>query len=389
MKEYNWPLMKDTFSFFDRLNLAKFILTSDRFTQGIEVAKFENEWSKWIGSKHSVFVTSGSTANFLLVSAIKEKFKLKTGDKVLVPVCTWVTNINPIFQLGLTPVFCDVNLQDYSFDIQSMLEIKKKHDDIKAVFVTHLLGIPAPVSQYKKIFPNAIFIDDVCESHGCFDENGNKIGSNSLGATFSFYFGHHMSTIEGGMVSTNDSDLYDLMILKRNHGLARSSVKFDEYANQNPEIDRSFLFVTDGYNFRNTELSAKLGQFQMKKLDDFIKVRRKNYVDFVGLINSNFNFHPMTYQEGNSSFCFPFICKTNELKKKLIRLFEKNGIEYRPIVGGNLLRQPYLSKYGKMLSNKDTINADILHENGVYIGNNQFVSNKDMKILSQIINQFK
>jgi CDP-6-deoxy-D-xylo-4-hexulose-3-dehydrase len=139
MLDYNWPLMKNTLSFSDRFKLAQFILTSDRFTQGAEVLKFENEWSKWIGSKHSIFVTSGSTANFLLVSAIKEKFNLKPGDKVLVPACTWVTNINPIFQLGLTPIFCDVNLENYSFDIKSMLKIKKQHRDIKAVFVTHLL----------------------------------------------------------------------------------------------------------------------------------------------------------------------------------------------------------------------------------------------------------
>ena len=389
MQDCNWPLMKNTLSFFDRFKLAQFILTSDRYTQGVEVSKFENEWSKWIEAKHSIFVTSGSTANFLLVSAIKEKFNLKYGDKVLVPACTWVTNINPIFQLGLTPIFCDVNLQNYSFDIQSMLEVKKQHHDIKAIFVTHLLGIPAPISEYKKIFPKAIFIDDVCESHGCFDENGKKIGSDSLGATFSFYFGHHMSTIEGGMISTNDSDLYDLMVLKRNHGLARSSVNFAKYANQNPEIDKSFLFVTDGYNFRNTELSAKLGQFQLKKLNKFIEVRRENYAEFVNIINSNSNFYSMKFNEGNSSFCLPFICKTKEIKKKMINLFDENHIEYRPIVGGNLLRQPYLKKYGKMMPNKDTINADILHENGVYIGNNQFVSKKDMKLLSRIITQLE
>lgn len=377
--------MKNTLSFSDRFNLAKFILTSDRYTQGAEVLKFENEWSKWIGSKHSIFVTSGSTANFLLVSAIKEKFNFKPGDKVLVPACTWVTNINPIFQLGLTPIFCDVNLENYSFDIQSMREVKKHHRDIKAIFVTHLLGIPAPVEDYKKIFPKAIFIDDVCESHGCFDKNGNKIGSDSLGATFSFYFGHHMSTIEGGMISTNDSDLYDLMVLKRNHGLARSSTKLEEYSNKHPEIDKSFLFVTDGYNFRNTEISAKLGQFQLKKLDKFIDVRRKNYAEFVSLINSNSNFYPMKYNEGNSSFCLPFICKTKEIKKRLIAIFIENRIEYRPIVGGNLLRQPYLKNYQKLILNQEMINADLLHENGVYIGNNQFVTLNDMKILEKIL----
>ena len=264
MGKYNWPLMKNTLSFFDRAKLAKFILASDNFTQGKKVEEFESKWSEWLGCKHSLFVTSGSTANFLLVSAIIDKFNLQKGDKVLLPSCTWVTNINPIFQLGLTPIFCDITFEDYSFDLENLKRISEKHPDIKMVFVTHLLGIPANVDEYKKYFPNAIFIDDVCESHGCINSDGSKVGSDSLGSTFSFYFGHHMSTIEGGMISTNDSDLYDLMKMKRTHGLARASSKFDEYASKNPEIERSFLFVSDGYNFRNTELAAVLGIEQLK-----------------------------------------------------------------------------------------------------------------------------
>ncbi len=213
MKGYKWPLMKNTLSFMDRVKLAKFILSSDRFTQGKRVKEFEDAWSKWLGCKYSLYVTSGSTANFLLIASIIEKYGLKPGDKVLLPACTWVTNINPIFQLGLTPVFCDISLEDYSFDTDSLSYIKEKHPDIKLVFVTHLLGIPAKVSIYKEYFPEAIFLDDVCESHGA-TINNTKVGSNSLGATFSFYFGHHMSTIEGGMVSTNNKDSYDLMKMK-------------------------------------------------------------------------------------------------------------------------------------------------------------------------------
>ena len=326
--------MKNTLSFMDRVKLAKFILTSDKFTQGEKVKQFEDEWSKWIGSKHSLYVTSGSTANFLLVAAVIEKFNLQKGDKVLLPACTWVTNINPIFQLGLTPIFCDVCQEDYSFDIENLKQISQSHPDIKLVFVTHLLGIPAKTEKYKEILPNAIFIDDVCESHGCVDSLGNRIGSNSLGATFSFYFGHHMSTIEGGMISTNDSELYDLMKLKRSHGLARVSDNFDEYSKKNPEIEKSFLFVTDGYNFRNTELGAVLGLSQLKRLDKFIQIRRNNYKQFVNIINKHSDkFYPVTYNWGNSCFCFPFICRTVEVKNKLIQLFNQHRIDYRPVVG--------------------------------------------------------
>ena len=307
MSEYKWPLMKNTLSFMDRVKLAKFVLTSDKFTQGAKVKQFEDQWSKWLGCKHSLFVTSGSTANFLLVAAVMEKYGLQPGDKVVVPACTWVTNINPIFQLGLTPIFCDVNLGNYSFDVNNLRTISEQHPDIKMVFVTHLLGIPADVETYKQILPNAIFIDDVCESHGCISSDGSKVGSDSLGATFSFYFGHHMSTIEGGMISTNDSELYDLMKLKRSHGLARVSNRFEHYQQQNPEIEKSFLFVTDGYNFRNTELAAVLGLSQLKRLDKFIEIRRDNYFKFLGVVYENKNFYQLYPSLGNSCFCFPFI----------------------------------------------------------------------------------
>ena len=376
--------MKNTLSFMDRVKLAKFIITSDKFTQGEKVEEFEKKWSEWLGCKHSLYVTSGSTANFLLIASIIEKYNLQPGDKVLLPACTWVTNINPIFQLGLTPIFCDVSLEDYSFSIDNLEYISEKHPDIKLVFVTHLLGIPASIRTYKKYFPNAIFLDDVCESHGCFlfDE---KVGSNSLGATFSFYFGHHMSTIEGGMISTNDSELYDLMKLKRTHGLARASEKFSMYAKSNPEIEKSFLFVSDGYNFRNTELGAVLGLSQLKRLDKFISIRRKNYNRYVEIVNKSSKLYPAIYNEGNSSFCFPFICKTSQIKKQLIDIFDKYGIEYRPVVGGNLLKQPYLDY--EICSESKELNVDIIHENGVYIGNNQFVGDKEMNLLDKIISE--
>ena len=387
MSGYRWPLMKNTLSFMDRVKLAKFILSSDKFTQDKKVEEFEKKWSEWLGCKHSVFVTSGSTANFLLVASVIEKYNLKRGDKVLLPACTWVTNINPIFQLGLTPIFCDINLDNYSFDIDNLKSISTHHPDIKMVFVTHLLGIPADVEMYRQIFPEAIFIDDVCESHGCLDTFGNKIGSKSLGSTFSFYFGHHMSTIEGGMISTNDSDLYDLLKLKRSHGLARVSEKFHFYANQNPEIEKSFLFVSDGYNFRNTELAAVLGLCQLKRLEKFISIRRKNHKEFLKIVNGNDNFYSVKENEGNSSFCFPFICKTKDIKDKLIDLFVQYGVEYRPIVGGNLLRQPYLNY--KIDCKGDNLAVDLIHENGIYIGNNQFVNKKDLNLLKKIIGLLK
>ena len=381
-----WPLMGETITFMDRLKMAHFALTAKKFTFGEKVEQFENEWSKWLGAKHSLYVSSGSTANFLLVAAVKELYGLKNGDKVLLPACTWMTNVAPIIQLGLEPVFCDVNLYNFSFDLNEARRLAEIHD-IKMVFITHLLGFSADNESLKKIFPRALFLDDVCESHGCTDLIGNKRGSNSLGASFSFYFGHHMSTVEGGMVSTNNTDLYDLMLMKRSHGMARASTRFDDYAKAYPDIDKKFLFVTDGYNFRNHEICAVLGLSQLKRLSKMIEIRRKNHELFTQIIDSCPTlFYSIKNPATNSSFCLPFICKSAEIMKAMKEVFDKHGIEYRPVVAGNLLTQPFLKDY-KIDTKRIITNADTINNQGVYIGNNHFVTEKDMAYLKQVVGE--
>lgn len=389
MTGYDWPLMKDTLTWSDRWKLAKFVMTSNQFTQGKKVQEFENAWSDWLGADYSLFVTSGSTANFLLLDAVKDLyFKGKKKVKVLLPACTWVTNINPVIQLGMEPVFCDINLYDYSFDIDNAYEISKKHK-IDIVFTTHLLGLPANTYKLRSIFPKAIMLDDVCESHGARDHLDYKIGSQSTGSTFSFYFGHHMSTIEGGMISTNNDILYNIMRMKRSHGMSRVSMMPEAYSATYPDIDPQFLFVTAGYNFRNTELSAVLGLSQLPKLDGFIAKRQRNFSKFIDIMHrfgrDKFHLPCDGYaEEGNSSFCFPLIAKDNETKEKLLIRLRAHGIEYRPVVGGNLLRQPYMAGYG--ISGKTgPYNVNIVHENGIYIGNNQFVGNRELELLGDII----
>lgn len=385
MTTYKWPLMKDTITLSERFKIAKFALTTDKFTRGKQCEKFEEEWNDWLGSKHSLFVSSGSTANFLLVAAVMEKYGLKPGDKVLLPACTWMTNVAPIIQLGLEPVFCDINMDDFSFDKTSLNYISKNYD-IKLIFVTHLLGFYANSYPLKSLFPTSIIIDDVCESHGVTDTEGNKVGSDSLGATFSFYFGHHMTTIEGGMVSTNDSDLYDIMRMKRSHGMARESLHFTKYAQENSDLSPQFLFVTDGYNFRNHEIPAIIGRSQLKKLDKSVEIRRRNFTMFKHYIRMNDNFYTIANNSGNSSFCFPIISKTPETKHRLESILEKEGVEYRPVVGGNLLRHPFLKGHRLAYQDQAPSNADIVNDLGIYVGNNQFVTKKDMEKLGEIIN---
>lgn len=364
-----WKLMDNAITTSDKLKLIEFITSTDMYTCGKKVEDFENKWSEWLGCKHSLFVTSGSVANLLLLASIKEHYKIPNGSKVLVPACTWVTNVAPVIQLGLEPVFCDINLNNYSFDLENL----PNNDDIKIVFITHLLGINAAVEALKEKYPTSIFIEDICESHGVTDKFGKKRGYGT-GSTFSFYYGHHMTTIEGGMISTDNSELYQLMKLKRSHGMARHLLpeNYEKTISKYPNIDPKFLFLTDGYNFRNTELNAVIGIEQLQRLDESIKIRKRNYDRFMlYLLKYETFFHIPTYDPYNSSFCLPFVCKTKELKTKLVNIFNKLEIEYRPIVGGNLLIHPFLDKWK---NSTKTPNADLLNDNGVYIGNSQFVT---------------
>lgn len=375
--------MDDTVTFGDRLKLAKFVLTNSRLTQGPQVKRFEEQWSEYLGAKHSVFVSSGSTANSLLVAAWKELNGVPDGAKVIVPACTWVTNISPIIQNNLTPIFCDINLRDYSFDVSGLYTISHEHSDIRAIFVTHLLGFPAEVADFKKIFPYADILEDVCESHGAVLRGGTPAGLGGVGGTFSFYFGHHMTTIEGGMVSTDNSDLYDLMLMKRSHGMARASERMPHYAHQYPEINPQFLFMTDGYNFRNNELGAVLGQSQLKRLPDMIDKRNENYRTWMEIMLQHTDkFVIPTKNWRMSSFCFPMISKDVITHCKLQDLLDEYRVEYRPVVGGNLLKQPFLKDYYA-----ECPNADVLHERGLYIGNSHFVTDDHLNMLSEILEQ--
>lgn len=384
MRELKWPLMKNNISWLDKWNLVKFIITTNQYTQGQKVQEFENAWNDWLGSHYSLFVSSGSTANTLLVDACMEKFNIPRGSKVLLPATTWMTNIAPPMQLGLEPVFCDINTQNFGFDIDYAKQLAKQHSDIRLIFVSHLLGYYQDFSQLQELWPRAVIIEDICESHGCLTNQGHKAGSQSLGASFSFYFGHHMTSIEGGMVSTKDSELYDLMKMKRSHGMARHSRHFHDYKVQYPHIDPAFLFVTMGYNFRNTELAAVLGLSQLTRLDSFIEQRNKNFADFCNLVNQHHElFEPVEYSTNASSFCLPIIARNMSIRVKFQELCGKHGVEYRPIVSGNLLVQPFLKQY----SNSHMPQAQKIHDLGMYIGNNQFVGHTELNILSDIFKE--
>ena len=387
MSEMYWPLMKDCITDEDKKAMSDFVMTAGRFTNGPRVKQFEEEWSKWLGVKRSLFVSSGSTANFLLVAAIKELYGLKDGDKVLVPAITWVTNVAPVIQLGLKPVFCDVDKNTFSFDKNYMKQLSVIHDDIKAVFVSHLFGVPAEIEEYKKILPDAVFIEDVCESHGARCKTG-MAGTLSEGSTFSFYFGHHITTVEGGMVSTNNEELYQLMRAKRSHGMARECEPeyFKKYVEKYSDVHPMFMFITDGYNFRNSEIYAVLGTEQLKRLTDQNIKREENYEKFRNIIGKYPDLikHDLV-SEGTSSFCLQFICSTPEKRNILEQELKKRGIETRPLCSGNLLRQPFLrDKYDRP---DNFPNAEYLHTHGFFIGNNHLITDEDFEKFEKDLEQ--
>lgn len=382
-----WPLIEDAITLKDRLKMALFVLKSSRLTNGPKVREFEKVWSEWLGVKHSLYVSSGSTANTLLVSSVKELYGLNDGDKVLVPACTWMTNIAPVIQAGLQPIFCDVNLKNFSFDVDEMKYVAEQHPDIKAVFITHLIGLSSNVEAVREIFPNALILEDICESHGVRGPDGKRRGVDSVGSTFSFYFGHHMTTIEGGVVCTNNTKLYEIMRMKRSHGMAReaSPKVFQQYAKENPDIDPTFLFVTEGYNLRNHEVCAVLGLSQIKRLDKNIEIRKNNYKHWLNKVSQKEDtYYLPEYQEGNSSFCFPIISKDPNRNQIIKDECKVNGIEYRPIISGNILMHPAFKKY-QLCTAKEHSNASILHKNGMYVGNSQFVNNKKIDRLLSIM----
>ncbi len=381
-----WKLQEDILSQDDLSTLVSFIRETTRFTQFSKVKEFENRYSKWQGCKYSVFVNSGSSANLVLINALKEMYGLNDGDEVVVPAVTWTTNVTPVMQSGLKPVFVDVNLQDFSFDYDQLQ--KCITDRTKAIFITHLIGFPANISRIKKIIGDRgiLIMEDCCEANGATIDKV-KVGNFGIGSTFSFYWGHHMTTVEGGMVCTNNEELYRLLLLKRSHGLARElPIEYhDDIKTKYPYIDFQFLFLTDGFNVRNTELHAVLGLTQLDKLDQFIEIRNRNYSRFVEICKKYSDALIVAESEGISSFVLQFLFKDCEQKKRFQKIIADAGIESRPLVAGNLLRQPFLKKHYNAEGFK---NADFLHTNAFYIGNNQSVNDGRLTILEGIMDNF-
>ncbi len=394
MKNFKHPLMESNFTKSD-INLVIKLLKKKNviLTQSTNVLKFEKTWSKWLGVKYSVFVNSGSSANLLSIAILKILDKKKKKN-IILPALTWSSDVASVIQNNLRPVFVDINLNNLSMNLT---EAKKKIDKkTLAVFITHAQGFNALTKNFinflkRKKIP---LVEDVCESHGATYEK-KKLGTLGLISNFSFYYAHHMSTIEGGMICTNNKNIYELARLLRSHGMARElsdKKKEIKIIKSNPKLSPKFIFLHPSYNMRNNEIGAVLGLNQLKRLDKNNVARVKNLKLFLNLIDSS-KYYKDFNLSGNSNYAFPIILKTSNIKKRDIfeKVLNNYNIEFRRgnAGGGNQLRQPYLKRYIRNIDIKNFKNVERVHFFGYYIGN--FPSLKKSKILKicKILNNIK
>jgi CDP-6-deoxy-D-xylo-4-hexulose-3-dehydrase len=359
----NWPLNVNNFSFLDRLKISLFILNEkNRWTQDKRVKEFEEKMASFAGSKYAVFCSSGSTANTMLAMMLKdEKNKKKT---IIFPSTTWTTSIAPFLREGFTAKFVDVNLKDFCFNYEKLEKALQDNDDTLCIFATSLLGFVPDISKLIKLSKkySVKLMMDNCEN--TFGKFNNKNVSSFATSTTSTYFGHQLQSIEGGFVFTNSKDEYDYLLMARNHGMTRSVDNPEKY--QNKQVDSRFDFYTLGNNFRNTDLNAFIGLIDFSKIDSYIVKRKQIFEFFCEKLDINKYILPFKFPDREiSAFSLPILFKDSKNKNAALEYCNKEGIETRPIISGNLLRQTCYKNFGNY---EDFPNSEFLHQNGFYVG---------------------
>ncbi|HYL87800.1 MAG TPA: DegT/DnrJ/EryC1/StrS aminotransferase family protein [Burkholderiales bacterium] len=384
-----WPLMRNNIVREDLDSLIEYLKGTDpMLTQSGNVRAFEKEWSEWLGVKHSVFVNSGSSANLITMAALRE---LRGGGQVIVPTLTWVSDIASVLQCGFDPVFVDIDERTLGMDVDAVL--KKITKKTRAVFLTHILGYNAINDRLLRGLKKAgvPLIEDVCESHGA-THKGRKLGTFGLVSNFSFYYAHHMSTVEGGVACTDDAEFYEALRMLRSHGMVREATAADlkaRYREQYPDLNPEFIFAFPAYNVRSTELNAVLGRTQLKRLDENNERRTANLKCFLGGLD------PKKYRtdfavEGSCNYAFTLVLKKPD--DKLMAAVEKTlhdaKVEFRRGTsgGGNQLRQPYLRKIVGKDAWKKFPKVDHVHFYGMYIGNYPDLEHGRIRELCKLLN---
>jgi len=385
----NIPLMSNNIQKEDVNALIDFLQTADRFTQGTKVQEFERTWSQWLGVKHTLFVNSGSSANFITMAVLRDLYGV---GEVIVPPIAWSSDIASVFAAGHMPVFVDVSRENLAMTEEGILShITEK---TRAVFLTHVLGFnglsESLLRELEKC--NIPLIEDVCESHGA-RLNGRKCGTFGLASNFSFYYAHHMTTIEGGVICTNNDRFYQYCRLYRSHGMVRESTDEalrQEAAEKYPELRPEFLFLVPGFNMRSTELNAVIGLSQLKRLDESNRRRVENFDLFLSHLDPEKYFTDFR-TEGAVNYAFVLLLRKPDsvLFHKVTDALRENGVEFRrgTAGGGNLARQPFVRERMPSLDPSIMVNADFIHSYGLYLGNYPDLEQKKILELCDLLNK--
>lgn len=386
----DWPLMENNITREDLNELIEFLKGNPILTQSENVRAFEKEWSEWLGVKHSVFVNSGASANLITLAALRAV--KGDGGEIIVPPLGWVSDVAAVIQNGFTPVFADINPRTLAMDDEAV--ISKLTPRTKAVLLIHVQGFNGLTDRLIETLESRdiALIEDVCESHGACHK-GKKCGTFGLASNFSFYFAHHMSTIEGGMVCTNDDRLYQVLRMLRSHGMLRESSDDElkeSYFREHPDLSPHFIFILPAYNVRNTEIGGVLGRVQLKKLDANNEKRKRNFSLFLNGLDPDKYY--TDFDLGDScNYAFNLVLRhaDNDFRDRVERFLAENKVEFRrgSSGGGNQLRQPYLKGYVPEGEYRNYPQVDHIHFYGYYIGNYPDLSEEKIETLCRRLNE--
>ncbi|OGP69404.1 MAG: hypothetical protein A2169_06910 [Deltaproteobacteria bacterium RBG_13_47_9] len=381
VSKYRIPLVRDTIGQDDLAALAQWLLGNPQLTKGPLCAAFEESFSSWQGCLRANYVNSGSSANLLAINALLASNRLSPGDRIIAPAVSWTTTVAPITQMNCVPVLCDCDLETLGVDIDH-LEYLARQSGAKALIICHVLGIPCRMDEVISLCERygLSLIEDCCEALGS-EYRGIKVGNFSSLASFSFYYGHHMSTVEGGMLCTDSIELSNAVRSLRSHGWNRD---LDNEAKQalrekyiiDPFADR-YTFYCAGYNFRGNEIGAFLGLRQLKKLPEFIEARKRIWGSYCALM-SEAQWQPRPVSDCVvSGFAFPMLSAN---RTALAARLENMGVETRPLICGSIGRQPwFIGKYGQV----PLPNADIVHRDGLYVPINPHLSEHEVHYITE------
>ena len=377
-------LVKDTIDNEDVNDLIEWLKTNPRLTKGELTKEFEQKWSDWMGTKYSVYVNSGSSANLLMAY----KMKLMGIREVIVPAVSWATTIAPFIQFGITPILCDCDKDNLGIDVEHLQSIVDDPETKpEAVVMTHILGFPSHINEIKSICDNnnMLLVEDSCETFGStYDKK--KTGTFGLMSTFSLYFGHHLSTIEGGMICTDNKEVYNDLLMLRSHGWDRDLSKEDaeelRVKHNIGGFKSLYTFYLPGFNVRATDLQARIGLRQLDKADDVCKVRHENFMTYDKLINNSY-WKVCPYDEDViSNFAYPIIHPKRDM---IVKELQKNNIQCRPLVAGSMQYQPFLQVQNYCVKKINPF-ANEVEKFGMYVPNHQNLTTLEVEKVCEIIN---